>query len=137
MDTLCQTLQEWAPTLEESGPRPASQRELRGRFGVFAWFLPRSPGGQRWSDAEVIRRYLRLTAACLTTTLVITQRMGAFRNIAFADNPWVREQCPAPLTEGRRVTTMAIFQLTTSRRHLTHPVLEAGVCELAGIQQPS
>jgi alkylation response protein AidB-like acyl-CoA dehydrogenase len=76
---------------------------------------------------DVVRGYLRLSSACLTTTFVITQRTGACRRIALAENPWAREQCLPPLIQGRRFATVGISHLTTSRQHLGRPVLAADV----------
>lgn len=122
---LCDQLAELAPSLEDNDAWPAHQLELCGRFGVFEWFVATEFGGQGWSNADVVRGYLRLSAACLTTTFVITQRTGACRRIAMANNEWAREQCLPPLIQGRRFATVGISHLTTSRRHLSRPVLGA------------
>jgi alkylation response protein AidB-like acyl-CoA dehydrogenase len=63
----------------------------------------------------------------LTTTFVITQRTGACRRIAKADNAWAREKCLPPLIQGRRFATVGISHLTTSRQHLGRPVLTATI----------
>ncbi len=118
LDELCDRLMELAPSLESEDAWPAHQLELCGRYGVFEWFVSQELGGQGWSDFDVVRGYLRLSAACLTTTFIITQRTGACRRIALAGNEWVRSECLAPLIEGRRFATVGISHLTTSRRHL-------------------
>ncbi len=129
LDELCDRLMELAPSLESEDAWPAHQLELCGRYGVFEWFVSQELGGQGWSDFDVVRGYLRLSAACLTTTFIITQRTGACRRIALAGNEWVRSECLAPLIEGRRFATVGISHLTTSRRHLERPVLSARLAE--------
>lgn len=128
---LCDQLAELAPSLDADDAWPAHQLELCGRYGVFEWFVARELGGQGWSNADVVRGYLQLSAACLTTTFVITQRTGACRRIAMAENDWAREQCLAPLVRGQRFATVGISHLTTSRRHLGQPALSATMTRTA------
>ena len=73
LDELCSELARLAPRLELPGAWPAEQLRLCGEVGVFEWFVSRDLGGQGWSEAAVVRGYLKLSAACLTTTFVITQ----------------------------------------------------------------
>ncbi|MCH7861192.1 MAG: acyl-CoA/acyl-ACP dehydrogenase, partial [Proteobacteria bacterium] len=82
-------------------------------------------GGQQWSDVDVTRGYLRLSAACLTTTFIITQRTGACLRIAGSDNQTVKERLLGPLAAGESFATVGVSHLSTSRRHLAKPVLEA------------
>ena len=92
LDELCDELSELAPSLEADDAWPAHQLEQCGQYGVFEWFVERELGGQGWSDADVVRGYLRLSAACLTTTFIITQRTGACRRIALAENACGRDK---------------------------------------------
>jgi alkylation response protein AidB-like acyl-CoA dehydrogenase len=125
LDDLAALLAELAPGLEEAGAWPAEQLALCGRYGVFEWFLPQELGGQGWSEADIVRGYLRLSAACLTTTFVITQRTGACQRIALAENDSLRRELLPDLVTGRSFATVGISHLTTSRRHLATPVLRA------------
>jgi alkylation response protein AidB-like acyl-CoA dehydrogenase len=122
---LTARLEELAPALEDEGAWPGEQLALCGRFGVFEWFLPEEFGGQGWSEADIVRGYLRLSAACLTTTFVITQRTGACQRIALAENEELRRALLPDLLTGRSFATVGISHLTTSRRHLAKPVLRA------------
>ena len=96
-----------------------------GKAGVFEWFVPRELGGQGWSEAAVVRGYLKLSAACLTTTFVITQRSGAMSRIAASENEWVRETLLPDLLRGKSFATIGISHLTTSRQHFSLPVMRA------------
>jgi alkylation response protein AidB-like acyl-CoA dehydrogenase len=80
-------------------------------------------GGQGWSEAAVVRGYLKLSAACLTTTFVITQRSGAMSRIAASENEWVRGELLPNLLSGKSFATVGISHLTTSRQHLSQPVM--------------
>jgi alkylation response protein AidB-like acyl-CoA dehydrogenase len=124
---LCDELSELASSLEADDAWPAHQLEQCGRHGVFEWFVEQELGGQGWSDADVVRGYLRLSAACLTTTFIITQRTGACRRIALSDNQWARQECLPSLVEGRHFATVGVSHLSTSRRHLHRPVLTAEI----------
>ena len=122
LDELCGELTELAPKLEQPGAWPAEQLRLCGEAGVFEWFVPRELGGQGWSEAAIVRGYLKLSAACLTTTFVITQRSGAMSRIAASENQWVRGALLPDLLSGKSFATVGISHLTTSRQHLSQPV---------------
>jgi alkylation response protein AidB-like acyl-CoA dehydrogenase len=124
LGVLCARLSVLAPALEQHAAWPAAQLRLCGEAGVFEWFVERELGGQGWSEAEVLRGYVKLAAACLTTTFVITQRTGAMGRIAASANAGVREALLPDLLAGRSFATVGISHLTTSRQHVA-PVLRA------------
>lgn len=126
---LCGALRERAATLESETDWPAEQLALCARAGVFTWFVPREEGGQGWSEADLVRGYLQLSAACLTTTFIITQYMGAVTRLASVGSPELLAQWLPELLAGRRFATLGISHLTTSRRHLAAPVLTAEAVE--------
>lgn len=125
VEALCARLGELAQGLEEPGAWPGEQLRLCGEAGVFEWFVDRELGGQGWSEADVLRGYVKLAAACLTTTFVITQRTGAMSRIAASDNVVCRDRLLPDLIAGRSFATVGISHLTTSRQHLTRPVMRA------------
>jgi len=125
LDDLCAQLAALGSDLELSGAWPEEQLRLCGEAGVFRWFLGTEHGGLGWSDLDVVRGYLRLSSACLTTTFIITQRTGACRRIAASDNAALHEQLLPELLSGETFATVGVSHLTTSRRHLKTPVLRA------------
>ncbi len=125
LEQLCHQLAAASGPLEVTGQWPAEQLRLCGEYGVYEWFLPPEWEGQGWSDVDVIRGYLRLSAACLTTTFIITQRTGACQRIAGSENNDLKARLLADLVSGRSFATVGISHLTTSRRHLAQPVLRA------------
>lgn len=122
---LCDTLAERAAEVDRTGDWPVEQLRLCGEAGVFEWFLPTAYGGQQWSDADITRGYLELSQSCLTTTFVITQRIGACKRIAGSKNEAIKSKLLPGLLTGEIAATVGISHLTTSRRHLGAPVLTA------------
>lgn len=122
---LCAELARRADALDSSGEWPAEQLEHCRRYGVFRWFVPREWGGCQWSDLDVIRGYLRLSAACLSTTFVITQPAGACRRLLTSENRSLQERVVPAIVAGEQFASVGIAHLTTSRRHLDRPVLTA------------
>ncbi len=125
LEELCEKLAGLAQELDVSGEWPARQLDLCAEYGVFEWFLEPEWGGQGWDNEAVARGYLALSSACLTTTFVITQRTGACRRIASADQRELQELLLPELASGKLMATVGISHLTTSRRHLARPVLSA------------
>src|SRR5260221_9762145 len=82
LEGLCSRLAKLAPSLDDADTWPSVQLELCGKAGVFEWFIQSEYGGQVWSEADLLRGYVKLAAACLTTTFVVTQRVGAMQRIA-------------------------------------------------------
>jgi alkylation response protein AidB-like acyl-CoA dehydrogenase len=123
--SLCSLFAERAIEMDRTGAWPAEQLRLCGEAGVFEWFLGAAWGGQSWSDEQVVRGYLALSAACVTTTFVLTQRTGACRRIEGCQNETLKQRLLPGLASGELFATVGISHLTTSRRHLGKPVLTA------------
>ena len=126
LDELCTQLSAMSERLDRTAQWPAEQLRLCGQAGVYQWFIPREWGGQGWSESDVTRGYLRLSASCLTTTFIITQRTGACTRIVASDNQLLKERLLPDLVSGASFATVGVSHLTTSRRHLARPVLRAG-----------
>jgi alkylation response protein AidB-like acyl-CoA dehydrogenase len=125
LDSLCHELAARTSDLDKSGRWPADQLSSCGQFGVYRWFVSREWGGSNWSELDLVRGYLKLSSACLTTTFIITQRSGACRRIAESTNHEVKSRLLPGLVSGDTFATVGISHLTTSRRHLTRTVLRA------------
>src|SRR5262245_47624634 len=83
---LCELLRAASSDLTTASHWPARQLAWCASAGVFEWFVPTELGGQGWSPSDICRGYLALSSACLTTTFVITQFMGACQRIAVSGN---------------------------------------------------
>jgi len=123
LDELCERLASLGAGLEKSGAWPAEQLRHCAEYGVYRWFLPEAWGGTEWSELDLIRGYLKLSQACLTTTFIITQRSGACKRILAAENETLKAELLPLLAAGDTFATVGISHLTTSRRHLARPVL--------------
>jgi alkylation response protein AidB-like acyl-CoA dehydrogenase len=122
---LCELLAEDARRLDDRTEWPAAGLELCADYGVYRWFLPPTCGGLAWSEADLVRGYLSLSAASLVVTFILTQRSGACSRIVASDNLAVQNRWLPPLADGSAFATLGISHLTTSRRHLAQPVLTA------------
>jgi len=124
-EELCAALSLRAGDLDRNGEWPVEQLALCGRHGVYRWFLTTNWGGYNWTYQDVARGYLRLSAACLTTSFILTQRTGAVRRIAASRNERLKAEVLPALAAGELFASVGISHLTTSRRHFGHPVLTA------------
>ncbi len=122
---LCAQLAELARESDMTGKWPAAQLDLCGQYGVYEWFIEPEWGGQGWDQESIVLGYLALSSACLTTTFILTQRTSACRQIANSANEELKERLLPELALGKTFATVGISHLTTSRRHLTKPVLRA------------
>lgn len=125
LDELCARLAAGAAGVDSVRAWPGEQLRLCGEYGVFAWFVAQEHGGFGWTQSDIARGYLALSGACLTTTFVITQRAGATRRIETGANDRLRRDLLPPLIRGESFATVGVSHLTTSRRHLSTPVLRA------------
>ncbi len=125
LSLLCDELRNRAAETDGTGEWPAEQLRLCGEAGVYEWFLGPEWGGRGWSDEQVVRGYLALSAACLTTTFILTQRTGACRRMAGSANEALKQRLLPRLVRGELFATVGISHLTTSRRYLAKPVLTA------------
>lgn len=123
LDELCARLSAAAAGLDAPDAWPGEQLKWCGAAGVYRWFFPAEHGGFDWSSADIYRGYLRLSAACLTTTFTITQRMGACHRIVAGESAAAHRWIPG-LVDGSLMATLGISHLTTSRQHVA-PVLSA------------
>lgn len=125
MNDLCEQLTELSGGLQTHSDWPSEQLDRCAEAGVFRWFMSEEWGGYGWSDEDVVRGYLRLSSACLTTTFVITQFVAACRRISASSDKRLKSELLPELAAGKIFATVGISHLTTSRRHLAKPVLVA------------
>jgi alkylation response protein AidB-like acyl-CoA dehydrogenase len=125
LDSLCAKLTANAHRWQTANDWPAESLAACAQAGVFRWFVPKTHGGWEWTDEQITRGYLRLSAACLTTTFILTQRTGAVQRMVASGNQRAIEHWLGDLLAGTKFATLAISHLTTSRRHLTEPILQA------------
>ena len=125
LQQLTQQLSDLSAISTTQNEWPGRQLRLCEEAGVFKWFLSEDHGGTGWSDQEIVEGYVKLAAACLTTTFVITQRTGACKRIAESENHDLAGLLLPGLANGSLFATLGISHLTTSSRHFDKPILEA------------
>lgn len=124
-DPLVRRLAERAGAVDAHGAWPAASLADCVQAGVPRWFLAEALGGQNWSEPDLLRAYARLAGACMTTTFILTQFLGAGKRIAGAREFPRKTQLLQGLLSGEAFATVGISHLTTSRRHLGRPALAA------------
>ncbi|MFK7768970.1 MAG: acyl-CoA dehydrogenase family protein [Mariniblastus sp.] len=125
LSSLCRQLNELSELPDAQNQWPTKQLELIADAGVYHWFIPEIYGGMHWSSPDIVAGYIKLSAACLTTTFVITQRVAAIKRICKSQNETVRNRLLPGLLSGEAPATVGISHLTTSRRHVKGSVLRA------------
>jgi alkylation response protein AidB-like acyl-CoA dehydrogenase len=119
---LCEQL---AAADHDESAWPATKLDLIGGAGVYHWFVPQELGGLEWSSADIVKGYIGLSSACLTSTFIVTQRVAALRRICLTQNTDLRDAILPGLMSGTESATVGISHLTTSRQHVDRPVLRA------------
>jgi len=128
---LCQRLHKFNDTATAmSNVESALQRmQLCRKHDVFKWFTSSEYGGFGWSTDEIMHGYLEISAACLSTAFILTQRHGAVGRITGSDNESIKRDLLPKLSNGQTFCSVGISHLTTSHRHLGKPVLTAKKCD--------
>ena len=93
--------------------------------GVFRWFIPQEYGGWGWDDAAQLDGYLSLSQADMTTAFVLTQWNAACKRLMVGSNTALARQWLPDMARGEIFATVGISHLTTSRQHVSQPVLMA------------
>ncbi len=123
--TDLQTLCGYLKSLPDDESWPAEALQRCADAGFFRWFVAKEYGGFGWNATDIAKGYLELSAANLTVTFILTQRVAALRRIAGCQNEPLKQRLLEPLLSGTQTATAGISHLTTSRQHLGNPVLSA------------
>jgi alkylation response protein AidB-like acyl-CoA dehydrogenase len=121
---LLRRLADLSGPLDANQAWPAEQFDLLARAGILGWVVPRQFAGIDATPRQLLEGYMRLAAACLTTTFVLTQRNGACQRIAGSSNDELRGDLLPRLASGEIFATVGISHLTTSRQHWRQPAVK-------------
>lgn len=116
LDELTQKLDALGNQYDRSGDWPEKSVALIANAGAWTWNLPSEYGGDPVSHRDLLRIYEAISAGCVSTALISTQRDGAVELIAGSDNATLKKRYLPPLAKGDIYTTVGISQLTTSKR---------------------
>ena len=125
LDELCRQLEADGSGMLSSADWPSRSLSLCSQYGVNRWFIESRWGGLGWSERDVVRGYLKLSSACLTTTFIVTQFVAACRRLSLSQDDRLKSELLPALAAGQAFATVGISHLTTSRRHLAKPALLA------------
>ena len=124
-ESLFSRLREAATELSLKKHWPSQQLDWLNEFGVFKCFIPSEFGGAELSPDAILELYLELGQACMTTTFVLTQWNAACKRIQASTNEPLKRELLPKLASGSLFATVGISHLTTSRQHISKPVLSA------------
>ena len=113
------------PAGDSTDDWPVLQLQWLGQAGGWGWNMPQSCGGQGCSAAEMLEIYYDLSASCLTTAFILTQRNAACQRLLQAQAAVVSDELLQDLSAGRVLATVGISHLTTSRQYLSRPAVLA------------
>ncbi len=122
---LTTRLTELAESVDANRVWPEESIATCADAGVFRWFVPKEFGGWNWSDTEILAGYLALSRSCMTTAFILTQWHAACRRLLSGSNLELRKRIAPQLASGETFVTVGISHLTTSRQHVSQPVLRA------------
>ena len=125
MTALCDQLRMMSTTLQVPEAWPERQLKACGHAGVFDWFIPKEMGGMGWRESEILRGYIAISEACLTTAFVLTQRAAATRRICLSPQEDLRAKWLPLDQSGQIFLSIAVSQITTSGRHFRRPLMMA------------
>lgn len=122
-------LASWRDELERTGGWPARQMSRLAEAGVFGWQIPRRWGGSERTESDLLRGYLELADACLTSAFILTQFNAAVLKLATCGQEGLQDAWLPRLARGECFTTVGISHLTTSRSRGPGPAVLAQAVE--------
>ena len=113
------------PAGESTDDWPGRQLAAMAEAGVTTWDIPEEFGGIDLSPGDMLDGLRLLSAECLASTFILTQRSAAVRRIATSNNIAAKKLLLPALLNGQIFATVGISHLTTSGQHLQQPLVQA------------
>ena len=123
--SLIDQIEKHAAQVDLQSVWPSASLNLLNEVGVCSWGFPVQDSGQDCTSTDWSRFYLDVTAACLTTGFVYSQRQAAVQRLLASDNPLLQERWFPDLISGKVWATVGISHLSTSRQHCDSPAVLA------------
>ncbi|MGZ0168266.1 MAG: acyl-CoA dehydrogenase family protein [Planctomycetales bacterium] len=123
--SLWEDLRSQSSKLNGADAWPADQLRTMSDAGVLGWLIPEEFGGSNVTNQELTIGYEHLSAACLASTFVLTQRNAAIQRIVRSENEEFKKDILPELATDSLFATVGISHLTTSRQHLSKPAVTA------------
>jgi len=135
-ENFFQTISNLADETEQQRSWPQQQLRMLAEVGILGWNIPDEYEGHLQPPVTQAAMTLRLSAACLTTAFVLSQRDAACQRILACSNEPIKRELLPVLASGDQWATVGISHLSTSRQHLKKPSVQAietaGGYELSG-----
>lgn len=123
--SLLEDLRSQSAKLNVVNAWPTEQLHRMSNVGVLGWLIPEEFGGSDVTNLELTIGYEQLSAACLASTFVLTQRNAAIQRIVRSGNEVLKKDILPELATDSLFATVGISHLTTSRQHLREPAVTA------------
>ncbi|PNY38347.1 acyl-CoA dehydrogenase [Rhodopirellula baltica] len=121
LDVLAKQLAELAPRWHSVKNWPGLSLSACGEFGILRGLA----GLSSWPARQQLETLITLAKADLVTTFIITQHLGALKRLLASPIASDHEAIIEQLSSGKRIASVGISHLTTSRRHLATPAVTA------------
>jgi alkylation response protein AidB-like acyl-CoA dehydrogenase len=116
LKSMTAALAELAPTPDAAGDWPEASIDLIAQAGCWTGVIPQPFGPGPRTGPELLQFYEALGKGDLSVALILTQHDGACELIAAAENDGLKNRLLPEFAAGRRLATVGISQLTTSKR---------------------
>lgn len=113
---LLAQLQDGAERADEGAHWPAESWNALMREGVGRWSIPRVLGGDELPQSDQLSGSEIISANCLTTAFILSQREAAIRHVLRGPDHLKQRYLPN-VANGKSFITIGLSQLTTSRQH--------------------
>jgi alkylation response protein AidB-like acyl-CoA dehydrogenase len=120
--TARQLLPELRP-VAESTDWPADNWQKLVHAGVTGWMIPPEFAGTKLSTADVLDGCRELARANLPVTFILSQFQAACQRLVACGRTGLQSHWLPRLADGTAFGTVGISHLTTSRQHVTTPVV--------------
>jgi len=104
---------------------PTDQLAAIQNSPIAGWGIPETYGGAAVPRSQTAKFYLDCSAACLTTSFVMSQRNAAVSRLVASENEELKPRVLPKLASGEQFATVGLSHLSTSRQHLSKPAVAA------------
>ncbi|WP_237225610.1 acyl-CoA dehydrogenase family protein [Rubinisphaera sp. JC750] len=125
LHTVFDRVGESARLTDQEAVWPAEQLKAVQTSSISRWGIPEILGGEDAGREQTARFYLDCSAACLTTSFVMSQRNAAVSRLVASGNEDAKQLILPGLASGAEFATVGLSHLSTSRQHLATPAVSA------------
>ena len=132
LNSLCEQLNSLRPEVHGAHIWPQKQLELICSSGAARLFMPRRLSGAETTVPQQLDVMMRLSHACLSSTFVFSQHLGAIKRLIFReDSPYLKRRISA-FINGERLTSLGLSHLKHTGDSLLKACFVDGGIKLSG-----